>query len=635
MNYRFLPITGCIKTLNTPIKCSIAFFIAIASCQAYATPAGFGGFTLDNSPKKGVASGSYTTPTGATGSYSISAGDSRGYNGRTITVGDNGVEIKNNSNSGNDRDKFTYTITITPDDRTSIHTVVIGQASYAEGGNSEVARQTLSFTENTQINIPVQATVRKNTGVNYFFGAMGDYFMGKKLAGNSFSSNNTINQPQLRVDSFSGGNNLYYYNLTALNGTGNSSSFTPTTNVNGYVSFAPSRKRGILPPTPTFENILKENSTNPNNQNTYAALSSSTVIPNNGSYVSYGVENVKSDYVIAVRNAESVTLTYEGIMQGNSALEADVVGETYNEWISFGVESAPVYVFSGTVFNDNGGIENADPQDISLVSNTNYFNGKLDNNELGISASNLQVRLTDCNNNNIVTVPGTPNPQTVANTNQDRGKYSFSVLPTTLANNTTGICVVEEEPQTSSWNYTVDTTSNKLNTNFTTSTYKYTDLDFGEVTQNNSALALKKYQFVHKCDTTLQYESIKPDTSSPLTGFSTKEIRDIDPGMCIAYKIEAHNRGHLELTDIQIMDSLQKKSSNQSRVESVFQLPGSEGIPAGLYQDKNLNSGQANIGENGTIISDRFKLSNNANSTSTNFRTLFFNSKYGNSQSNS
>lgn len=105
--------------------------------------------------------------------------------------------------------------------------------------------------------------------------------------------------------------------------------------------------------------------------------------------------------------------------------------------------------------------------------------------------------------------------------------------------------------------------------------------------------------------------------------------------MCIAYKIEAHNRGHLELTDIQIMDSLQKKSSNQSRVESVFQLPGSEGIPAGLYQDKNLNSGQANIGENGTIISDRFKLSNNANSTSTNFRTLFFNSKYGNSQSNS
>ncbi|MDN3398249.1 hypothetical protein QL919_05855 [Psychrobacter sp. APC 3426] len=540
------------------------------------------------------------------------------------------MDIKNNSNSGNDRDKFTYTITITPDDRTSIHTIVIGQASYAEGGNSEVARQTLSFTENTQINIPVQATVRENPKVNYFFGAMGDYFMGEKLAGNSFSSNNPTNQPQLRVDSFSGGNNnLYYYNLTALNGTGNSSSFTPTTNGNGYVSFASGRKRGILPDTPTFKNILKESSTNPNNQNSYSALNTSTVIPNNGRYVSYGVENITSNYVIAVRNAESVTLTYEGIMQGNSALEADVVGETYNEWISFGVESEPLYVFSGKVFNDNGGIENADPQDISIVNNTNYFNGKLDNNEVGISASNLQVRLTDCNNNNIVTVPGTPNPQTVANTNQDRGKYSFSVLPTTLANNTTEICVVEEEPLTSSWIYTVDTTPNKLNTNFTTSTYKYTDLNFGEVTQNNSALALKKYQFVHKCDTTLPYKSIDPDTSSPLTGFSTKEIRDIDPGMCIAYKIEAYNRGHVSLASIQIIDTLQKASTNPTKVESVFYSPVPGGIPATLHEGDKPSSPPTTLGKNGTIISDKFNLTNTTSSTSIPMEVLYFNTKYG------
>ncbi|MDN3398248.1 hypothetical protein QL919_05850 [Psychrobacter sp. APC 3426] len=74
MNYRFLPISDSTKTLNTPIKCSIAFILVFASCQAYATPKDFGEFTPDDSPKKGVASGSYKTLTGATGSYSISAG---------------------------------------------------------------------------------------------------------------------------------------------------------------------------------------------------------------------------------------------------------------------------------------------------------------------------------------------------------------------------------------------------------------------------------------------------------------------------------------------------------------------------------------------------------------------------------
>lgn len=320
-------------------------------------------------------------------------------------------------------------------------------------------------------------------------------------------------------------------------------------------------------------------------------------------------------------------------MNGNNGFSTDLLGETYNEWISFGVESEPLYVFSGKVFNDNGGVSDANPQDLTLVNNLNYFNGKLDSNEAGISATNLQVRLTDCNNNNIVTVSGTPNPQTVTNTAKDKGNFSFSVLPTTLASNATGICVVEEEPQSSSWSYTVDTTPNNLNTNFTTSTYKYTDLNFGEVTQNNSALALKKYQFVHDCDDNLSYRNIAADTSSPLTGFSTEGIGNINPGKCIAYKIEAHNRGHVGLVNIQIMDSLQKKIADQFSVESVFQLPRSAGISAGLYKDRSLNSGQANIGENGTIISDNFNLINTGNSTSTSVQTLFFNTRYGTSQS--
>lgn len=633
MNYRFSPITDCIKTLNTPIKCSIAFLLVFASCQTYATPTGFGTFTRDSNPKDGsVISGEYTTVSGAQGTYQISLGARNGYGSYDFSLGNNGIEIKNEANTGIANDKFTYTFKITPKNNTAIHTIKIGQSTYPAGtdaqiGNSEVARQTLEFSKNSQIDVPAQVFIKKNPKVPYYYEAMGDYFMGERIdSSDDFSYKNTVSEPQLRFNSNSA---LYFYRFDFLNGTNlGNNRFRPTTN-NRNVSIR-SGEHGFLPTPANLANILKSSSTNPNNQNTYDPLSSGTIgNGNSASYVSYGVKNADSDYVVAVRNASSVTLTYEGIMNGSNAFIGEKVGETFREWISFGIESEPLYVFSGKVFNDNGGIENANPQDTSIVNNTNYFNGKLDNNELGISAPNLQIRLTDCNNNNIVTAPGTPNPQTVANTNQDRGKYSFSVLPTILANNTTGICVVEEEPQTSSWSYTVDTTPNKLNSNFPTDNYNYTDLNFGEVTQNNSALALKKYQFVHKCDTTLQYESIEPDTSSPLTGFSTEDIGSIDPGMCIAYKIEAHNRGHLALTDIQIMDSLQKKSSDQSRVKSVFQLPESEGIHAGLYKDNNINSGQANIGENGTIISENFALTNTTSSTSSSMKELYFNTKYG------
>ena len=73
-----------------------------------------------------------------------------------------------------------------------------------------------------------------------------------------------------------------------------------------------------------------------------------------------------------------------------------MVGETYNEWISFGVESEPLYyVFSGTIFNDNGG--NTNPQ----VNNSGYFNGIFDTvSESGIS--NSTIKLVDCNNSDIV-----------------------------------------------------------------------------------------------------------------------------------------------------------------------------------------------------------------------------------------
>lgn len=607
MNYRFLPISDSIKTLNTPIKCSIAFILVFASCQAYATPKGFGEFTPDDSPKKGVASGSYKTLTGATGTYIVSAGDSRGYNGRTITVGDNGIEIKNNSNSGNDRDKFTYTITITPDDRTSIHTIVIGQASYAEGGNSEVARQTLSFTENTQINISVEATVRENPNVSYFFGAMGDYFMGKKLVGNSFSSNNTISRPQLRVDSSSDKNNLYYYSLTALNGAGNSSSFTPTTNANGQVSFASGRKRGILPPTPTFENILKETSTNPNNQTTYRALNVNDNITNNSSYVSYGIENSKSNYVIAVRNAESVTLTYEGIMQGNSALEADVVGETYNEWISFGVESEPLnYIFSGTVFNDNGGINDtiqADPRALGDVYNNNrYFNGLFDPSpaspaERGITGSRIRL-VNNCTDATPTIIPN----QTLTQTND--GTYQITIPVTEIANRSF-ICIIEDNNS----GYPIRTTSAKQSVSLDSKKYLYQDINFGRVIDANRALVLLKEQAVNDCSIT----TLPPSTQNSLA-YSANTIDNIEPGQCIAYRITAINRANLPITDFVMQDVLQKAGMKNATVTSVLANPA--------RTSGDFNDG-LNVGENGTVKTVPLALDAKSQ------RNFYFNTKYG------
>ena len=404
MTARFFVLLTLPTSFSLWAKRGLTLTFMAASFNLQAAPTNMGSMTVTSSnASAGTASGTYVAAgSGATGSFTLVRNENIGYNNSAeITPASgtrtNGIEIRNDSNTSIDRDKFKYTFTITPDDNASIHTIKVGQASYSLGGNSEIARQTLSFTQNSQISTPAQATIRNNPNVPYFYNAMGDYFMGKKLAGNSFSSNNTVTLPQLRFDSSNGGDSgLYYYGITALNGSGNSSSFTPTTNSSGQVSFASGQKRGTLPPMPTFTNILKETSTSPNNQTTYRALNVNDIIANNSSYVSYGIANADSNYVLAVKNAKTVILTYEGIMRGNSAIEADVVGETYNEWISFGVESEPLYyIFSGTVFNDNGG--NTNPQ----INNSGYFNGIFDPvSESGIS--NSTIKLVDCNNSDIV-----------------------------------------------------------------------------------------------------------------------------------------------------------------------------------------------------------------------------------------
>ena len=604
--------------LNISFSCSIwvkrgltLTFIA-ASFSAQSAPAEMGSITVTSSnASAGTASGTYVAAgSGATGSFTLVRNENIGYNNSAeITPASgtrtNGIEIRNDSNTSIDRDKFKYTFTITPDDNASIHTIKVGQASYSMGGNSEIARQTLSFTQNSQISTPAQATIRNNPNVPYFYNAMGDYFMGKKLAGNSFSSNNTVTLPQLRFDSSNGGDSgLYYYGITALNGSGNSSSFTPTTNSSGQVSFASGQKRGTLPPMPTFTNILKETSTSPNNQTTYRALDVNDIIANNSSYVSYGIANADSNYVLAVKNAKTVTLTYEGIMRGNSAIEADVVGETYNEWISFGVESEPLYYFlSGTVFNDNGG--NTNPQ----VNNSGYFNGIFDTvSESGIS--NSTIKLVDCNNSDIVYASENL-PMTGV------GQYQLRTPIANLSGKNT-VCLIEEN---STNTYPIRTTNSKKQVDLVTNKYFYDTNNFGRVAAENAALVLIKYQYVNSCPATIDYPTISNTAAdNPNSGFSTKPIDNIEPGNCIAYKITATNRANLSIDNFIMQDMLQKKGEKGATVDSKLIAP--------LYKPNDYASDSVAIGNNGLIKTKIFTL---AAKSSYDF---YFNTKYGTTQSN-
>ena len=612
MTARFFVLLTLPTSFSLWAKRGLTLTFMAASFNLQAAPTNMGSMTVTSSnASAGTASGTYVAAgSGATGSFTLVRNENIGYsNSAEITPASgtrtNGIEIRNDSNTSIDRDKFKYTFTITPDDNASIHTIQVGQASYSIGGNSEIARQTLSFTQNSQISTPAQATIRNNPNVPYFYNAMGDYFMGKKLAGNSFSSNNTVTLPQLRFDSSNGGDSgLYYYGITALNGSGNSSSFTPTTNSSGQVSFASGQKRGTLPPMPTFTNILKETSTSPNNQTTYRALNVNDIIANNSSYVSYGIANADSNYVLAVKNAKTVTLTYEGIMRGNSAIEADVVGETYNEWISFGVESEPLYyVFSGTVFNDNGG--NTNPQ----VNNSGYFNGIFDTvSESGIS--NSTIKLVDCNNSDIVYASENL-PMTGV------GQYQLRTPIANLSGKNT-VCLIEEN---STNTHPIRTTNSKKQVDLVTNKYFYDTNNFGRVTAENAALVLIKYQYVNSCPATIDYPTISNTAAdNPNSGFSTKPIDNIEPGNCIAYKITATNRANLSIDNFIMQDMLQKKGEKGATVDSKLIAP--------LYKPNDYASDSVAIGNNGLIKTKIFTL---AAKSSYDF---YFNTKYGTTQSN-
>ena len=289
-----------------------------------------------------------------------------------------------------------------------------------------------------------------------------------------------------------------------------------------------------------------------------------------------------------------------------------------NQEIDFRVDNycyVPQYVFSGTVFDDNGGIPTAQADanqpnfTTGTYNNANYFNGVFNTSpESGIAGST--VRLVSCSNTSTIyaTQP--------SGTGATIGEYQFSVPLSTFGTNRS-ICLIESRTGAT---YPVRTTSDNINTGFTTTTYNYPNRNFGRVIPENAALVLRKFQFVNDCSTALNYNNITT-TSDPRTGFSTEGINgNIVPGQCIAYRITATNRANTPITNSVVQDRLQEKGQNGALVTSILANP--------VASTTDYASDSVPIGQNGLVKTNPFPLNQRTS------RDFYFNTKYGTTNGN-
>ena len=339
------------------------------------------------------------------------------------------------------------------------------------------------------------------------------------------------------------------------------------------------------------------------------------------------IANYNASYTCTNATTGSTTVMPTANMTYNAANKTrsfTLSNAAFGDEITCTITNTPIdnYTFTGYIFNDNGGIAennsaNLDTNtkyDISstFTGNNNYFNGKFEREiEQGIYASGLQVRLTDCDGG--TNIAGTT-AKNVSDAPATLGQFKFTVPASALAGKSR-VCLVQTEP--SAWKdsgFSVDTTSNSREVTLVNGTLDYKtendgsrNLDFGEVKANYASLVLIKSQHVNDCDINANYDGI----------FSTSEIDGIEPGRCIAYKIDAYNRGHVDIRDVQITDELK-----QTPVKSVFHLPYPKGSSSAIYD----NTGSLPMGT--TIVSKIFNL-DKPTGTSATRATLYFNTKYG------
>ena len=318
--------------------------------------------------------------------------------------------------------------------------------------------------------------------------------------------------------------------------------------------------------------------------------------------------NYNTSYACTNANSSSTTT-----MPSGSTTSFNLPTLTYGDDITCTITNTPsAYIFSGIIFNDNGGLTLTERQ--LTGTNTQYFNGVYDPTagETGIYQTGLKVQLAkNCNTTTPIAI------KTVdVNTN---GTYSITATQTEMAG-ATNVCLIEQEPGGNLTTYPVDTTNNQLNINYVATTYNYPNLNFGEVSQNNAGLVLVKEQATNDCNI----------TNTAMLGLTYNAVTQsgIDARKCVAYKITAYNRTNLTkpLTNVRITDALPKKGVNTSTVTST--LVGPTDTTSNKF-NINFNSGVTGavtaFGQNGTVVSNVKSLDKGAS------MSLYFNTKYDSS----
>lgn len=322
--------------------------------------------------------------------------------------------------------------------------------------------------------------------------------------------------------------------------------------------------------------------------------------------------NYNTSYACTNANSSSATT-----MPSGSTTSFNLPTLTYGDDITCTITNMPsAYIFSGIIFNDNGGLTLTERQ--LTGTNTQYFNGVYDPTagETGISQTGLTINLAKNCNTATPTVIKTAN---VTTSGADIGKYSITATPTEMAG-ATNVCVIEQEPGGNLTSYPVDTTNNQLNVNYVATTYNYPNLNFGEVSQNNAGLVLVKEQATNDCNI----------TNTAMLGLTYNAVTQsgIDARKCVAYRITAYNRTNLTkpLTNVRITDALPKKGVNTSTVTST--LVGPTDTTSNNF-NINFNSGVTGavtaFGQNGTVVSNVKSLDKGAS------MSLYFNTKYDSS----
>lgn len=213
---------------------------------------------------------------------------------------------------------------------------------------------------------------------------------------------------------------------------------------------------------------------------------------------------------------------------------------------------------SGTVFADIGAstADTSDPADVNLDnhSNSNYADGVQNGGEPGISGSILTLYDGACDSSGATTSTSLATATTASD-----GSYLLE-LSDSAAQSYGDVCLV----QTNTSAYPLDTTSNFRTLNLTDSdlanpTTSYTE-NFGDLPENYHVLLLEKYQHIHDCDSS--FSTTQSDY--------TKSGATAEPNQCVTYKIEATNRGNIDLSNVVINDTTPDNTAVSDALGNAF-----------------------------------------------------------------